>query len=80
MSVETAKDVLLWCAIINYGLVLAWFLPIAFARERLYRLWGRWFRLSAEQFDALSFMGIAVYKVGILLFNVVPYIALVIAG
>jgi hypothetical protein len=80
MTVETAKDVLLWCAIINYGLVLAWLLSLAFARERLYRLWGRWFRLSAEQFDALSFIGIAVYKVGILLFNVVPYIALVIAG
>ena len=80
MSIETAKDVLLWCAIINYGLVLAWFLSIAFARERIYRLWGRWFRLSAEQFDAMSFIGIAVYKVGILLFNVVPYIALVIAG
>ena len=80
MTVETVKDVLLWCAIINYGLVLLWFLSIAFARERIYRLWGRWFRLSAEQFDALSFIGIAVYKVGILLLNVVPYVALSIAG
>lgn len=80
MSVDTIKDVLLWCAIVNYGLVLAWFLPIALARERLYGLWGRWFRLSAEQFDALSFSGMAIYKVGILLFNVVPYIALSIAG
>ena len=80
MSVDTIKDVLLWCAIVNYGLVLAWFLPIAFARERLYGLWGRWFRLAAEQFDALSFSCMAIYKVGILLFNVVPYIALSIAG
>lgn len=80
MSIETTKDVLLWCAIINYTVVLLWFLSIAFARERIYRLWGRWFRLSAEQFDALSFIGIAVYKVGILLLNVVPYVALSIAG
>jgi hypothetical protein len=80
MTVETTKEFLLWCAIINYGLVLAWFLPIAFARDRIYRFWGRWFRLSPEQFDALSFIGIAVYKVGILLFNVMSYIALVIAG
>jgi hypothetical protein len=80
MTVETAKEFLLWCAIINYTIVLAWFLPIAFARERIHRLWGRWFRLTAEQFDALSFIGIAVYKVGILLLNVVPYIALSIAG
>ena len=55
MTVETTKDVLLWCAIINYTAVLLWFLPIAFARERIHRLWGRWFRLTAEQFDALSF-------------------------
>ncbi len=33
-----------------------------------------------EQFDTLSFIGIAVYKVGVLLINVVPYIALVIAA
>ena len=46
----------------------------------LYRLWGRWFRLSAEQFDACSFAGIVLYKIGILLFNLVPCIALRIAG
>jgi hypothetical protein len=39
-----------------------------------------WFHLSGEQFGALSFIGIAVYKVGILLLNVVHSIALSIAG
>jgi hypothetical protein len=32
--------------------------------------------LSTEQFDAVNFAGIALYKVGILLFNLVPWIAL----
>ena len=80
MTIETAKDVLLWCAIVNYAIVLVWFLAITCARERVYRLWGRWFRLTAEQFDALNFLSIAVYKIGVLLLNVVPYIALVIVG
>ena len=44
--------------------------------SRLYRLWGRWFQLPREQFDALNFGGMTLYKIGILLFNIVPCIAL----
>jgi hypothetical protein len=41
---------------------------------------GRWFHLSVEQIDALHYTGMALYKIGILLFNLVPYIALRIVG
>ena len=37
---------------------------------------GRTPVLSTEQFDTVNFAGIVLYKVGILLFNLVPYIAL----
>ena len=76
MSIEAVRSTLLWCAILNYGLLIVWFLLIVLPHEWLYRLWGRWFRLSTEQFDAINFAGIAHYKMGILLFNLVPYIAL----
>jgi hypothetical protein len=36
--------------------------------------------LSVEQFDALHYAGMALYKVGILLLNLVPYIALRLVG
>jgi hypothetical protein len=42
----------------------------------MYRLHGRWFRLSPEQFDAIHYGAMAVYKIGILLLNLVPYLAL----
>ena len=32
--------------------------------------------MSVEQFDALHYVGMALYKLGILLLNLVPYIAL----
>jgi len=80
MSMEMARNALLWCAVLNYGLVVVWFLLYVLAREWLYRLWGRWFRLTAEQFDTINFTGMALYKVGILLFNLVPYVALRIVG
>ncbi len=36
----------------------------------------RWFRLSVETFDAIHYAGLAVYKIGIILLNLVPFIAL----
>jgi hypothetical protein len=46
----------------------------------MYRIWGRWFRLTGEQFDTINFGGIILYELGILLFNLVPLAALYIAG
>jgi len=76
MSIEIVRSALLWCTIINYGLLLTWFAFFVFPHQWLYRLSRRWFRLTDEQFDAVSYAGIALYKMGILLFNLVPYIAL----
>jgi hypothetical protein len=36
----------------------------------------RWFKLSVETFDAMHYAGLAVYKIGIILLNLVPFIAL----
>jgi hypothetical protein len=78
MSIEAVRHFLLWCTIINFGLLLVWNLLFLLAHGWLYVLWGLWFRLSAEQFDAISCAGIILYKLAIILFNLVPYIALLI--
>src|SRR5262249_55958560 len=49
MSVELVRDFFLWCAIINYGLLLVWALLLMLPHDWLYRLWRRRIRLSAEQ-------------------------------
>jgi hypothetical protein len=76
MTLEIARSFFLWCSIINYALLLIWALPVMFWRDGVYRLWGRRFRLSLEQFDVMNIGGIALYKMGVILFNVVPCIAL----
>jgi len=35
----------------------------------------RWFKLPLETFDAMHYAGLAVYKIGIILLNLVPLIA-----
>ncbi len=71
-----ARNTLLWCTVINYALLGLWFALYVLPHTWLHRLWGHWFRLTTEQFDAINFAGVAIYKVGILLFNLVPYVAL----
>jgi hypothetical protein len=76
MSIETARSFFLWCSVINYAILLVWVVLATLGRDWVYRLWSRVFRLSLEQFDILNIGGITLYKTGIVLFNIVPCIAL----
>ena len=76
MHMEAVRDVLLWCTILNYGLLLWWALFFVFAHDWMYRLHGRWFQLSVGQFDAVHYGGMAFYKIHIFIFNLAPLIAL----
>jgi hypothetical protein len=53
---------------------------LTLARDWLQRLHGRWFRLSGDQFDTLHYAGMSVYKIGILLLNLVSYVAVCIVA
>jgi hypothetical protein len=76
MNISTLQTMLLWCAVINYIVLIIWFAAFVLGHDALYRLHNRWFRLSTEQFDTLHYAGISLYKIGILLLNLVPFIAL----
>jgi hypothetical protein len=80
MTLEVVRNALLWCTLIDYGLLLLWFLLFTLAHDGMQRLHGRWFRLSGEQFDALHYAGMALFKIGIFLFNLAPLLALWIVG
>ena len=76
MDLALLHSFLLWCAAINYGILLVWFLVFTLAHDWVYRLHSRWFRLSPEMFDALNYAGVAVYKIGVMLFVLVPLLVL----
>lgn len=76
MSIEMVRDALAWCTVLNFGFLAVWGVLIVLPHEWMYRIWSRWVRLSAEQFDAVNLGGIVLYKIGIFLLNLVPYLAL----
>jgi hypothetical protein len=67
---------LLYSALVNYAVLIAWFLAFVFARGWMRKLHGRWFKLPDATFDAIHYGGMAAYKIGILLFNLAPLLAL----
>jgi len=80
MTLEAIRDVLGWCSAINIGLLLFWWLGFMLAHGFIYRLHGKWFKLSVEKFDAINYALLGFFKIGIILFNIVPYLALRIVG
>lgn len=50
------------------------------AHDFVYRVHGRWYKLPAERFDAIHYTGMLYFKIGIFMFNIVPYCALRIVG
>ena len=80
MTINMVREALLWCSIINMGLLLWWFLFFTLAHDWLYRFHGKWVKLSVEHFNAIHYAGMAFFKLSIFLFNLVPYLALLIVG
>ena len=76
MSSASLQQFFLWCTVINYGLLILWWVIVLLPHTWIYRLSSKGLRLTEEQFDACNFQGIVFYKLAIILFNLVPYIAL----
>ncbi len=76
MDAEFLRPFLLWSVAVNYAILMVWFLALVLAKDRIRRLHGCWFDLSPSTFDALHYGAMAAYKIGIMLFNLVPLLVL----
>jgi hypothetical protein len=75
MTLTELKHLLLISTLINYAIVTIWLFAFTYAHEALYCLHTRWFRLSPQDFDKIHYSSMAIYKIGVLLLNLVPLIA-----
>ena len=80
MTLEIVRSGLAWCIVINMGLLIWWLLFFIMAHDWMYRMHTKWFKLSVDAFDTIHFAGMGLFKFGIILLNLVPYLALRIVG
>ncbi len=76
MTNEILRAVLGWTALLNIAVLMFWFLVFVFAHDFVLRLHGRWFELTRPQFDRIHYAGMAMFKLGNVLFFIAPYLAL----
>ena len=76
MNPDTLKEILLYSLAFNYSILLVWFGMFCFAHDWIYRLHSLWFNFSVQTFDTLHYVGMSVYKIGIILLNIAPLVAL----
>ena len=80
MDIETVRAFFMWCAIINAALLALSFVILALAGDWVYRMHSKWFPIPRETFNVVIYSFLGFLKIFIVVFNLVPYIALLIVG
>lgn len=76
MSIDELQSFLGWCFLLNFAILLVWFVLLAFARGFVYRLHGNLFPMSDETFNSIHYSGMAFYKLLNIMFFLIPWIVL----
>ena len=76
MTVEFVRQVLAWCSLFNLVILMGWYFGFLMAHNAIYRIHSKWFSLSKETFDALHYGGMGLFKLIVLVFNLIPYLVL----
>jgi len=80
MDIVAVKAFFMWCTIINVLLLTLSLLVCAYAGDWIYGIHSKWFPISREAFNVALYCFLALYKIFVMVFNFVPWIACVIAG
>ena len=78
MNIETIREFLGWCTIINYGLMILAFLRVYALRNTLAQFRQELFGLDEESVRRLQGQFFVNYQLVIIVFNLTPYIALIV--
>jgi hypothetical protein len=65
-----------WCSVINIALLLLATVFISAFNRFTKTIHAKMFHVSMTELDIIYFSYLAYYKLGILIFNIVPYVAL----
>lgn len=80
MDIPTLTRFFMWCTIINGALLVFWTVWCIVAPQLVYRTQSIWFPIPRETFNVVMYAFLGLFKIVFLVFNLVPWIALLIVG
>jgi len=78
MSIPTLTIFFMWCTIINAGILIATTIVFAFAADFIYRKHTKWFPMPRETFNVVIYSSIVMFEIVFVVFNLVPFVVLLI--
>ncbi|MGM0622592.1 MAG: DUF6868 family protein [Campylobacterota bacterium] len=76
MNLQLLQEFLLWSLLLNLAMLSWWFFIYSYKKEFVHRLHRIWFDLSDTDFDRIHYSGMALYKILIFVFNLIPLLVL----
>jgi Family of unknown function (DUF6868) len=75
-TIDTFTDFLGWCSVINIGILFFSAIFLLMLKEPISRLHSKFFEVNQADLRSIYFQYLGNYKIAIIIFNLVPYIAL----
>ncbi len=80
MDIETVTAFFMWCTIINGAMFVVSAVVCILAGDFVYRVHSKWFSVPRETINVMIYSFVGLFKIVFIVFNLVPYVALVIVG
>ena len=80
MDIQILTSFFMWCSIINGGLLTIWTLAHLAAPDLVYKTQKAFFPMPKETFTVVFYSFLGLFKIIFLIFNLVPYLVLLIIG
>ena len=71
-----SEQFFMWASIINYGILILWFIFVSVGKDLAYGIHGKIFDISREQFNLVNYSLMGFYKLSIFLFFIIPWIVI----
>ena len=76
ITIDAITAFLGWCSVINIGVLLLTTILLIILKDPIVNIHSKLFGLSRDDLPLIYFQYIANYKIAIIIFNLVPYIAM----
>ena len=80
MNIQTLTTFFMWCSVINGVLLTFWIIMYMSVPDLVYRTQSTFFPMPRETFHVVFYSFLGLFKIFFLIFNIVPYLALLIVG
>ena len=80
MTIATMTEFFQWCTIWGMGLYIWTAIMSIFARDFMYGFHKKWFDMPRETFNVAIYSYLGFFKIVLIVFILVPYLALLVMG